>query len=218
VGKKDQHFDKSESESLKATNFSKLLQDRTRLQIIIYLLINGELTLKELSELFNKGKTTVHHHLHMLQQGGLVTYYKHEDDPRNIKTHYYRLSDEYFDTVKGTEDNEETKSSPKNIQYIASTNNLIGLILAKYLADSALEYNLSITDKKREELVQMIPNFHSFCLTKETIPIFNDFIEKVKKASSSESTHNLSSSVQYIITNILLPEQLISTWKEKEGD
>lgn len=72
------------------------LKDDTRLKIISCLAVYGQLTLKELSEIIGKGKTTIHHHIKKNLNDFDLIHYDHtqDDDYREInkRTRSYFLN------------------------------------------------------------------------------------------------------------------------------
>lgn len=79
----------------------KTLKDETRQLIFILLMINEKLTLKQLSDLLNKGKTTVHHHIKRLEEGRIVMWEEKEADKKTLKTRYYSLNYDLLDNIFG---------------------------------------------------------------------------------------------------------------------
>jgi DNA-binding transcriptional ArsR family regulator len=78
--------------NLLAQRRHEVLEDETRISIYVYLLVHKELTLKQLSEYLNKGKTTIHHHIRKLEESGIVAYREDKKDAkRQLKTRYYSL-------------------------------------------------------------------------------------------------------------------------------
>lgn len=81
----------------------KALKDETRLAIFLYLMINQKLTLKQLSEALDKGKTTIHHHIRKLEDSGIVIWEEKKEDKKKLKTRYYSLDFNLFKEVFGKE-------------------------------------------------------------------------------------------------------------------
>ena len=52
--------------------YGQLLQNKTRLSILMYLRMNERLSFGQLTHLVGKSKSTVHHHLHKMIRGGLI--------------------------------------------------------------------------------------------------------------------------------------------------
>ncbi|MFW9779898.1 MAG: winged helix-turn-helix domain-containing protein [Candidatus Heimdallarchaeota archaeon] len=81
----------------------QVLEDETRISIYVYLMVYGELTLKQLSEHLHKGKTTIHHHIRKLEESELVGYREDKKDARRqLKTRFYSLRGP--DLSKGNEE------------------------------------------------------------------------------------------------------------------
>jgi DNA-binding transcriptional ArsR family regulator len=79
----------------------KTLKDETRQLIFILLMINKKLTLKQLSDILNKGKTTVHHHIKRLEEGRIVMWKEKEEDKKKLKTRYYSLNYDLLNNIFG---------------------------------------------------------------------------------------------------------------------
>ncbi|MHA2243497.1 MAG: helix-turn-helix domain-containing protein [Candidatus Hodarchaeales archaeon] len=70
----------------------KALKDESRLTIFLYLNTNQKLTLKQLSDALDKGKTTIHHHIRRLEDRGIVVWEEKKEDKKKLKTRYYSLN------------------------------------------------------------------------------------------------------------------------------
>lgn len=81
----------------------KVLKDESRLAIFLYLMTNQKLTLKQLSEALDKGKTTIHHHIRRLEDTGIVIWEEKKEDKKKLKTRYYSLNFNLFKEVFGKE-------------------------------------------------------------------------------------------------------------------
>jgi DNA-binding transcriptional ArsR family regulator len=68
------------------------LKDETRLKIFIYLTVYQKLTLKQLSEILNKGKTTIHHHIRKLEEKAIIKWEEEESEKKKLKTRYYSIN------------------------------------------------------------------------------------------------------------------------------
>ncbi|MFX0183799.1 MAG: ArsR/SmtB family transcription factor [Candidatus Hodarchaeota archaeon] len=82
-------------------NILKTLKDETRQLLFILLMINEKLTLKQLSDLLNKGKTTVHHHIKRLEERRIVMWEEKEADKKTLKTRYYSLNYDLLNSIFG---------------------------------------------------------------------------------------------------------------------
>ncbi len=81
----------------------KYLKDEIRLTIFLCLMVNHKLTLKQLSEILNKGKTTVHHHIRRLEDEEIIVWEAKEADKRKLKTRYYSINYDHLQNVLGIE-------------------------------------------------------------------------------------------------------------------
>lgn len=84
-------------------NIFNVLKDVTRLSIFLLLITNQNLTLKQMSDALNKGKTTVHHHIRKLEDTKIVLWEEREDDNKQLKTRYYSLNNSYLQNIFGLE-------------------------------------------------------------------------------------------------------------------
>jgi DNA-binding MarR family transcriptional regulator len=82
------------SKPLRNEDIIDLLQDESRLSIFMYILVNHKVTLKQLSDQLGKGKTTIHHHIRILEKAGIINWEEKEDDKRKLKTRYYSINND----------------------------------------------------------------------------------------------------------------------------
>jgi DNA-binding transcriptional ArsR family regulator len=85
----------------------KVLKDDSRLAVFLLLITNEKLTLKQLSDALEKGKTTIHHHIRRLEEEGIVVWKEREDDKKKLKTRYYSLDQKYLQNIFGMQVEEE---------------------------------------------------------------------------------------------------------------
>ena len=76
-----------------------VLKDETRLAIFLLLNSNQNLTLKQMSDTLEKGKTTVHHHIRRLEDKKVVLWEERKDDNKQLKTRYYSLNNKYLQNI-----------------------------------------------------------------------------------------------------------------------
>ncbi len=65
-------FQPSQQELIRYYEWGKIVQNDTRLAILMYLRMNRQLSFSQLTQLLKKSKSTVHHHLQILIRGGIV--------------------------------------------------------------------------------------------------------------------------------------------------
>ena len=200
----------SSTDPSKKDLLQKVLQDKTRLQIIIYLLTYKKLTLKELSEKFNKGKTTIHHHLHKLEDKGLVSYKEDEQDKRKIKTRYYSVSKDHFSFIIPSF-NEE--SVPLHTNEAILTKCILNQLLSDLLSDY-IEDNLESGEMENSLLS---PAIQTFVLNERTQPIYEEFLQKMQLALQEEKKSDSDSEATHIVTQANLPIKSILKWKQKRS-
>ena len=188
----------------------KVLHDKTRLQIIIYLLTYNKLTLKELSERFNKGKTTIHHHLHKLEDEGLVSFEEDEQDKRKIKTRYYSVSKEQFSfLIPNSKRDSETFPTNEAILTECVLNQMLIELLSGYLEEKL--------DSEEMEKGVIPPVFQTFILNERTLHIYEEFLQKMLLALLEENKNNPDSEATHIVTQANLPIKPILKWKQNRS-
>ena len=186
----------------------KVLQDKTRLQIIIYLLTYNKLTLRELSERFNKGKTTIHHHLHKLEDEGLVSFEEDEQDKRKIKTRYYSVSKEHFSfLIPNFKRESEIFLTNEAILTESVLNQRLIELLSGYL-----EEKLSSKVLEKDKIP---PIFQTFILNERTQPIYEEFLQKMLLALLEDNKNNPESEATHIVTHANLSIEPVLNWKQK---
>jgi len=87
---------KPEEKKKMTENFTKLLQNDTRINILMYLRMNERLSLSQLTKLVGKSKSTVHHHIQRMIQGGIIQEISEIEPqkahPKQIEQKYYELA------------------------------------------------------------------------------------------------------------------------------
>jgi DNA-binding transcriptional ArsR family regulator len=73
-----------------------ILTNRIRLQIILYLLIFGELSMSEINKKLKKSKATIHRHIKILKEKNIVILSREKKVRGSIKAKHYRLKDEFL--------------------------------------------------------------------------------------------------------------------------
>ena len=81
----------------------KQLKDESRMKIFVYLMTNEKLTLKQLSEALNKGKTTIHHHIKRLEEVGIIGWEERKEEKKKLKTRDYYVIKEKLEKLFGLE-------------------------------------------------------------------------------------------------------------------
>ena len=85
----------------------KVLKDDSRLAIFLLLMINKKMTLKQMSDALEKGKTTIHHHIRRLEEENIIVWEEDEEDKKKLKTRFYSLHLEYLQNFFGIQTEEE---------------------------------------------------------------------------------------------------------------
>lgn len=179
------------------------LKDNTRLKIITYLVVYQQLTLKELSEMIQKGKTTIHHHIKILEKLQLVKYFKKEDDYKSIKTRYYFLNPENEFIAK-------LRQQQYGKERIPSTTSFDIIKTQAHLLTTWIEWFIDFL-ASHQESASTNNNFETYILPQddETLRIIHEFKAKLEqktiKIQLAELTNskNLISIVDIPIKKIL---------------
>ncbi|NHI82835.1 MAG: ArsR family transcriptional regulator [Candidatus Thorarchaeota archaeon] len=79
-------------EIISDTNAIKILFEETRAKIVFNYLVNGSMTVKQLSDATGKNPGTILHHIQKLQEAGLVVQERTEQTPTGIVQRYYRAT------------------------------------------------------------------------------------------------------------------------------
>lgn len=73
-----------------------LTTSEIRLQIVLYLLIFGELSMSEINKKLKKSKATIHRHLKILLEQKIIQLSREKKVRGSIKAKYYKLTDEFL--------------------------------------------------------------------------------------------------------------------------
>ena len=84
-------FSNGLSQLIHTYQYGQLLQNETRLNILMYLRMNGSLSFSQLTDLVGKSKSTVHHHLNKMIQGGLIQEVETNGPRGQFDPKYYEL-------------------------------------------------------------------------------------------------------------------------------
>jgi DNA-binding transcriptional ArsR family regulator len=85
---------KPEEKKKMTESFTKLLQNDTRINILMYLRMNERLSLSQLTKLVGKSKSTVHHHIQRMIQGGII---QEISEIKPQKAHLKQLEQKYYE-------------------------------------------------------------------------------------------------------------------------
>ena len=194
----------------------KILQDETRLAIIICLQIYEQLTIKQLSGFLRKGKTTITHHLRKLEGEGTVKWREKEEDRKKYRTRYFYISDDNLKgkmgfIKKGVEANQLMDKD--TIYRIMKTESSI--------TSSLLEWMINFMEKQEETDLQTLNErgssfIKTFLLTEETLPIYKEFEEKMADAiMSCKSDEKKIANITHISSLVFVPIKEILDWRQQ---
>ncbi|MFX0094452.1 MAG: ArsR/SmtB family transcription factor [Candidatus Hodarchaeota archaeon] len=182
------------------------LKEDTRFAIYSYLTVHKKLTLKELSIFLNKGKTTIHHHMRILEDAGLVIWNEETSDKKKLKTRYYSLNFNVVQRIINPTQNLEelfelTIKEKIDLMKIEKliTNNFMQLMI------DSTEALLQKSDL--QSFFRKDAHFtKTFILTKETLPIYKEFEKKMAEAINSTDLKELeNSSFTHVYTHVFIP-------------
>jgi len=196
----------------------KALQDETRLAIYICLTVYKSLTVKQLSDFLNKGKTTINHHLRKLDKAGVIVWKIKTDDRKKLKTRYYSInesfiqefifpSQEVFLKEKLTE---EEKIEKRDLSYgFMRTEALVTTNLMRWMIEY-LEEQKELFHPEAEFFINTIN------LTSETLNVYKD--KEKDLAETIDEKRSKDSSITHIGTHVLIPIKEILEWRKKFKD
>ncbi|MFX0015876.1 MAG: ArsR/SmtB family transcription factor [Promethearchaeota archaeon] len=184
---------RSQSDSLPLQVFP-VLQDETRLAIYICLVIYQELTVKQLSDLLHKGKTTIVHHLRKMDDAGIVKWEEKEEDTKALKTRYFSLD---WEIIKKRQ--EEPERKPQNELETMKTKGLVTSNLIEWI----IQYQDELKDS--QSFIKIVP------LTPETVPIYQEAMRNIE-----EKFGKSSDSITHLSSHVFIPIKEILEWKYKQ--
>ncbi|MHA2226750.1 MAG: winged helix-turn-helix domain-containing protein [Candidatus Hodarchaeales archaeon] len=194
----------------------RILQDETRLAIIICLQIYQQLTIKQLSDFLRKGKTTITHHLRKLEGEGIVKWQEKEEDRKKYRTRYFYISDENLKGKIGF-----IKKGIESSQLMDEDTVYRIMKTESSITSSLQEWMINFTEKQEEDNLQVLNEransfIKTFLLTDETLPIYKEFEEKMAEAVMSyKSDGNQSSNITHISSHVFVPIKEILDWRQQ---
>ncbi len=202
----------------------KMLRDETRLAIHITLLTYPKLTLKQLSKILQKGKTTIHHHMKKLEEVGIIKWEEKEEDRKRLKTRLYSINLDNLNKIMYQFQKEDVfdRLSEKNkrdlkdsLVELMNTDVLVTISLMKwmmnYIEDKRDSFDHQTLNKQRESFIRTIP------LSNETLPIYKEFEDKLLKTMNKMKSKDLSNDeinhTTHISTLLFVPIKDILNWR-----
>jgi DNA-binding transcriptional ArsR family regulator len=89
-------FEPTKEELIKYYDWGRLFQNETRIKILMYLRMNERLSFSQLRRLIGKSRSTIHHHLQKMIQGGIVREVDEHKSRRQFAPKFYELSKQYI--------------------------------------------------------------------------------------------------------------------------
>jgi DNA-binding transcriptional ArsR family regulator len=195
-----------------------VLQDETRLAIFICLIIYQKLTVKQLGDFLHKGKTTISHHLRKMDEAGLVKWEEREEDKKKLKTRYFSLNYEIIEKREEWPLEEIDLEKLPEEEKLAIKSSLFDSMKTEALVTSnIMDWMIKYTEALRDIIDLSSFDKHSqsfmktFTLTPETLPIYQEAIQKIE-----EKLKNSTTPVTHISTHVLIPIKDILEWKQKQ--
>lgn len=241
-------FDKQKDNSIKRSDHQemkdktkqlieliKLISNKTRLRLILLLLINQKISLSKLSVLLNRTKGTVLHHVKKLDNLGFIKTTRRKPLRGYIDANIYELVPSFYDFFNILSINDENlKNMGKKMQsdilhYAILKDRLILQILQKIFKQTSLFYQeLDIikavyeTDSFKDYLNFYFHNrikckiyFLSekkFKLYKALVKDFNSQIKEILKESKNQENQDSEKSRGYFVLNTFFPIKKISEY------
>ncbi len=190
----------------------KILQDETRLAIIICLQIYHQLTVKQLSDFLHKGKTTITHHLRKLDEAGIVGWKERKEDPKKYKTRYYFISDDNLKRGIGI---------TKKISEFHDEDSIFRVMKTEAaITYSLMDWMINFTEKEEVDFKTLKERgssfIRTFMLTPETLPIYQEAMEKIAETIELENKKSEDSPVTHISSHVFVQIKDILEWKQKQ--
>jgi DNA-binding transcriptional ArsR family regulator len=193
----------------------QILQDETRLAIIICLQIYQQLTIKQLSDFLHKGKTTITHHLRKLDEAGIVKWKEREEDRKKYKTRYYFISDENVKRGIGI-----AKKTSELAKFQDEDSILRVMKTEAAITNSLMDWMINYTEKQEVDFKTLKNRgsyfIRTFMLTPETLPIYQEIMQRLAERIELENQKSPHSPVTHISSQIFVDIKDILEWKEKQ--
>ncbi len=179
----------------------EVLQDQSRFEIFLHLLVYKKLTLKELAKYLNKSKTTIFHHIRILER---IVEWEEKEEGRRLKTKYFSLN---YNKLK----NELDQRALMKIEGLLSTNVMNRLIT---LSEEQPQFIHSSTFNKSY--------VKTFSITEENRHIYEEFETKMLEMAEKLETDVSSSDEKYPVTHIYahvsVPIKELLEWNQKSQE
>jgi DNA-binding MarR family transcriptional regulator len=197
--------------SRKTPSIDKALKDEIRLTIYIYLTVHHESTLKELSDFLHRAKTTVHHHIKILEDLGIIKW-REEDSDKKLKKRYYSLNGD-------SQELSDKDSVFKNIiEWGLINDDLLSWMINWMINYTKDQYEIIDQMSLKESRGSFI---RTFTLTDETLPIYEKFEKKMLEAMNKRKIERESgeevSPITHVSTRVFVPIKDILEWKRKSS-
>lgn len=186
----------------------EVLQDETRLAIYICLTIYKRLTVKQLSDFLNKGKTTINHHLRKLNEAGVVVWEIKEDDMKKLKTRYFSI-DQGLIGKFDLPSKEDMIDKEELIYGLMKTEALVTTNLMNWMIKYIEEQQKSV-DPQVEFFIKTVN------LTPETLDIYKEKQEEMIHTISKIDLNDLPTT--HIGTHVLIPIKEILEWRKRSKE
>ncbi|MFX0183332.1 MAG: ArsR/SmtB family transcription factor [Candidatus Hodarchaeota archaeon] len=196
----------------------KALQDETRLAIYICLTVYRNLTVKQLSDFLNKGKTTINHHLRKLDEAGVIVWKIRTDDRKKLKTRYYSINESFLHEFIFPTQEVYRKEKLTEEETIEKRDLFYGFMRTEALVTTNLMQWMIQYLEDQKELFHPEAEFfiNSINLTSDTLNIYKtkekDLIETIDEIKSKDP------SITHIGTHVLIPIKEILEWRKKFKD
>jgi len=196
------------SSNLLPERIFKVLQDETRLAIYICLTIYKKLTVKQLSEFLNKGKTTINHHLRKLDEAGVVIWKIKEDDMKKLKTRYFSIDQGLIGKF----------DLPSKEDMIDKEELIYGLMRTEALVTTNLmNWMIKYIEEQRKSIDPQVEFFiKTVNLTPETLNVYKEKQEDLIQTITKTELNDLPTT--HISTHVLIPIKDVLEWRKRSKE
>jgi DNA-binding transcriptional ArsR family regulator len=196
------------SSNLLPERIFKVLQDETRLAIYICLTIYTKLTVKQLSEFRNKGKTTINHHLRKLDEAGVVIWKIKEDDMKKLKTRYFSIDQGLIGKF----------DLPSKEDMIDKEELIYGLMRTEALVTTNLmNWMIKYIEEQRKSIDPQVEFFiKTVNLTPETLNVYKEKQEDLIQTITKTELNDLPTT--HISTHVLIPIKDVLEWRKRSKE
>jgi DNA-binding transcriptional ArsR family regulator len=192
----------------------KLMDNITRLRIILSILIFKKISLTKLSELLGRAKSTITHHIKKLENLGVIKSTRKESRG-SIDAKFYELIPEFLQKISF-----EEKINDENQFSKAVLNDILFFKVIKLLFEQVIFYYEAISNKKlktkpnlfkdfRDSHFKIPLNYDFWFLSEKALDEYKElnkkYNHKLKEIINRENIENPESIRPYLVLNTFIP-------------